>query len=253
MKKYLAFLLLCFGFTAYGQTNFNYKRDFAKILARTQDPQDALAYDKLLTRFQAVDTTLTDFEVLALMIGYTDKPEFMPYAYLSTERELYKLNAERKYQEALDKGLEFLKTHPVSLKALFEVYYSYKKLDQLDKGMPYFAQGKRILLAMYFSGDGKSIDEPTFALGPADGQDFIYKFVGADIGTMGSGHDKNGDFIDMLQAKFDDGETLQLYFIIEHAVQKMFSPEDKAKMEAEFKKIVDEETKEEKKKGKKQR
>jgi hypothetical protein len=75
---------------------------------------------------------------------------------------------------------------------------------------------------MYFSGDGTTIETPAFALGPADGQDFIYKVVDADIGTMGSGRDKNGNFIDILEAKFENGKRMNLYFIIQHATDKMF-------------------------------
>lgn len=215
-------LLITTGQIVYGQTTFNYKDDFKKVLNKTKDPNNNLSYEKLLKRFSANDTTLTDFEVLALLIGFTDKPEYKPYDDLRTEREIYKLNGEKKYQEGLDKANDFLKTHPVSLKALFEKSYSFHKLEQKDSAEYYMYQGQRIFKAMYFSGNGKTKDTPTFALGPADGQDYIYKFVGADIGTMGSGSDKNGNFLDILEAKFEDGQTVTLYFIIQHATDKMF-------------------------------
>ena len=205
-----------------GQTTFSYKDDFKKVLAKTKDQNDNLSYDKLLKRFSANDTTLTDFEVLALLIGFTDKPEYKPYGDLTKEREIFKLNSEEKYQEGLDKANMFLKTHPLSVKTLFEIAYSYHKLNQEDSAKHYVYKGQRIFEAMYFSGDGKTKETPTFALGPADGQDYIYKFVGADIGTMGSGSDKNGYFLDILEAKFEDGNTMNLYFIIQHAMNKMF-------------------------------
>ena len=66
------------------------------------------------------------------------------------------------------------------------------------------------------------MDTPAFALGPADGQDFIYKADGAEIGTMGSGRDKDGNFIDILEAKFEGDKKMNLYFIIQHATDKMF-------------------------------
>lgn len=56
----------------FAQDTFNYQTDFKNILAKTKDKNHKLAYNKLLTRFSALDTTLTDYEVLALLIGFTD-------------------------------------------------------------------------------------------------------------------------------------------------------------------------------------
>jgi hypothetical protein len=223
-KILITLLLLCIatGQTVYGQSTFNYKDDFKKVLSKTKDQKDNLCYDKLLKRFSANDTTLTDFEVLALLIGFTDKPEYKPYDDLMTEREIYKLNDEKKYQEGLDKANTFLKSHPLSVKTLFEKSYAFYKLGQQDSAQYYSYQGQRIFEAMYFSGNGLTKETPTFALGPADGQDYIYKFAGATIGTMGSGRDNNGNFLDILEAKLEDGQSVTLYFIIQHATDKMF-------------------------------
>ncbi len=215
-------LMITSGQIMLGQTTFNYKEDFKKVLLKTNDPNDNLYYEKLLKRFNVNDSTMTDFEVLALLIGFTDKPEYKPYQDITTEREIYNLNGEDKFQEALDKGIKFIETHPLSVKVLFEIAYAYHKLGKGDNVKKYTYKGKRIFEAMYFSGDGTSMDTPAFALGPADGQDFIYKAVGADIGTMGSGRDKDGNFIDILEAKFEGDKKMNLYFIIQHATDKMF-------------------------------
>jgi hypothetical protein len=50
---------------------------------------------------------------------------------------------------------------------------------------------------------------------------------------MGSGRDKNDNFIDILEAKFEDGKKMNLYFIIQHATDKMFAGKS---MEEELKK-----------------
>lgn len=215
-------LFLTAGQIVYGQTTFNYQDDFKKVLDKTKNPNHNLSYDKLLKRFSANDTTLADFEVLALLIGFTDKPEYKPYQDLEPEMEIYKLNGEKKYQEGLNLANKFLKTHPVSVKAIFEKSYSFHKLGQKDSAQYYLYQGRRIFEAMYFSGNGKTKETPTLSLGPADGQDYIYKFVSADIGSMGSGRDKNGNFLDILEAKFEDGQKVTFYFIIQHATDKMF-------------------------------
>jgi len=241
IKTIILIILIATGQIAFGQSAFNYRNDFKNILAKTKDKSDNLSYEKLLKRFTVNDTTLTDYDVLALLIGYTDKAEYKPYSDITTERQIYNLNGDEKYKEGLELGLKFIKTHPLNVKTLFEISYSYHKLNQKDSAKIYSNQGFRIFEAMYFSGNGKTKETPTFALGPADGQDYIYKFVNADIGTMGSGRDKNGDFLDILEAKFKDGHTLNLFFIIQHATDKMFSSEDMEKMEKEINTLEKEE------------
>lgn len=221
-RLFFATLLVLFTLTTYGQTIFNYKDDFNKILTKSKNANDSLSYDKLLKRFNNNDTTLSDFEVLALLIGFTDKPKYKPYQDLDAEREIYNLNSKNKYNEALKIGLKFIKTHPLSVKALFEIAYSFHMLNKEDNARYYIYRGRAILNAMYFSGDGKSKETPIFALGPADGQEYIYKFVGAKIGTMGSGSDNSGNFLDILEAKLENEQSIILYFIIQHATAKMF-------------------------------
>jgi len=220
--QFLTLCLLIAGLTSKAQTIFSYKDDFKKILEKSKDTSDGLCYARLLTRFEKNDTTLTDFEVLALMIGFTAKPEYKPYKDLEEERAIYKLNGDDKYDDALTKANMFLVIHPLSVKALYEKSYALHKLNQEDSAAFYGYQGRRIFKAMYFSGKGTKKETPTFALGPADGQDYIYKFVGADIGTMGDGKDNEGNFLDILEVKLGDGKSMPLYFIIQHAVEKMF-------------------------------
>lgn len=218
----LLFSLIHIAGFAYGQTTFNYKNDFKRILAKTKDENDSLFFDKLLPRFNNNDSTLSDFKVLALLIGFTDKPEYKPYHDLDTEREVYKLNGNKNYEAALTLGQKFILNHPLSEKALFEIAYSFHKLNKEDSANNYLYKARRILKAMYSSGDGKSKETPIFALGPADGQDYIRKFLGAGIGVMGSGRDNEKNFLDILEAKFKDGNIITLYFIIQHAANKMF-------------------------------
>ncbi len=224
MKKTFICLLLLMIVSkiSFGQETFNYQSDFKNILAKTKDKDDNLSYDKLLKRFKVNDTTLTHYEVLALLIGFTDKPDYKPYDDLTKEREVYKLNGEGKFTEGLELANKFLATHPLSVSVLIEKSYSFSKLGSKDSAQFYLYQGRRIFEAMYFSGNGTKKETPTFALGPADGQDYITKFVGEKIGSMGSGSDNNGNFLDILEVKFEDGESIQLYFVIQHAVKKMF-------------------------------
>lgn len=223
MKKILAILILMICVQAgFVQSSFNYKKDYEAILKRTQNPKEPLYYNKLIKRFESNDTTLTHSEVLALMIGFTAKPQYKPYDDVTTERAIYDLNAQGKYDDALKKANVFLKTHPLSVGALFEKSYAlYKKQDPDSAG--YFAyRCTRIFQAMRFSGDGKSAETPCFALGPADGQDYIRQYIKGKLGTMGSGKDANGYFLDILEVKPKDGSTpYKLYFMIEHASRNL--------------------------------
>jgi Domain of unknown function (DUF4919) len=237
IKTFITTILIITTFSVFGQETFNYQTDVKNILAKTKDEKDNLYYEKLLKRYDVNDTTLTNFEILSLLIGYTDKKEYKPYEDLDMEREIYKLNGEGKFQEGLDKGLTFIKTHPFSVKTLFEIGYSYHKLNNEDKADFYVYKGQKIFEAMFFSGSGTTQEKATFALGPADGQDYIRKFIGAKIGIMGSGKDKYGNFLDILETKFEDGKTGKLYFIIQHATNKMFSSDDMNSFENELKKL----------------
>lgn len=205
--------------------NFNYKRDYETILKRTKDKADKLNYSGLLKRFNACDTSMTDYEVLALMIGFTGQTNFRPYTYLTTERAIFDLNDEGKFKEAIQICDTFIATHPLSQQALIEKAYAFHKLGQEDSAKAYSYRFQRIMKAMYWTRKVEEKKITIFSIGPADGQNFITKFLSARIGTMGSGSTADGVFCDILQAKMKDekGEnTIDFYFTIQHAINTMF-------------------------------
>ena len=74
------------------------------------------------------------------------------------------------------------------------------------------------------SGKGTSADSAFFSLTPIDGQNFIRKYLRAKIGTMGSGSDSYGNFVDILGYISKDSENeeeIPLYFQIQHAMKEM--------------------------------
>lgn len=220
LKKFI-FLLVAFGFITQAQNNFTYKTDFKTILAKTKDVNDNLNYDKLLSRFKKNDSTLTNNEVLALLIGFTAKPEYKPYEDLQEEKSIYNLNAEGKYEEARIKADEFIKTHPLSIKVIFERSFAYYKARMEDSAKIFSSQGKKIFNAMNYSGSGKTIQSPIFALGLEDGQEYIYKFLGSGIGLKGSLKDENANTVDFLEVASKVKEPYNLYFIVQHATNKL--------------------------------
>lgn len=228
MRQMMTALLLIFSLAAFGQKfEFDYQKDYKNILKQTIDTSSHLNYDTLLARFQSNDTSLTDFNVLTLLIGFTNNEHFKPYSYLTTEREIYALNDRGDFEGAIAVSDSFLRYVPVSQQALIEKSYAFYKLGQKDSAQHYLWQCKRILRAMYESGDGLTPETAFFALGPADGQNFVRKHLGSSIGSMGSGRDKYGNFVDILEMVWEDKETgerrsRELYFQIEHASNTMF-------------------------------
>jgi hypothetical protein len=67
------------------------------------------------------------------------------------ERNIYKLNGDKKYKAGLEAGNKFIKTHPLSVKTLSEISFSFHKLNKEDSAQYYLYKGQRIFKAMYFS------------------------------------------------------------------------------------------------------
>ncbi|AEV98022.1 hypothetical protein A4D02_14715 [Niastella koreensis] len=219
MKLLFTIILLVAAACGFAQDTFNYQTDFNNILAKTKDKKDKLDYNKLLTRYTALDTTLTDYEILALLIGFTDKPDYKPFDF-STDEKIWRLYDKSKYKEAIDLGQSYLKTNPFSIKALFGVAYSFQQLNHADSARSYAYQVLRIFQAMSFSGIG-TWDSPMFTLGAFDGHDYINKYLNATVEQMKPDKDPNGNFLNVLSANFENGQSKVFYFIIEHATTTM--------------------------------
>lgn len=198
---------------------FDYTRDFDSLRTRTQDPKDALYYPSQLERFQGLDTTITDFEVICLLIGFTADPEFHPYKDLIMGAWLNRLNEGGQYAEVLEKGLKILQTHPLDVSVLREVSFAYRKLGEVDKADEYAFMAAKILSAMASSGSGRNAEDAIFALNPYDGRVFIIHYLHGEVGEEQYVKDRNQNFIDKLEylprapALEDSGKV---YFILEH-------------------------------------
>ena len=236
MKTILILLFALAAFPVAGQEfSFTYHSDYPKLLARTQARSDKLYYPELVKRFVRNDSTLTDFEVLALLIGFTADKNYRAYPDLEVERKLYDLNDQGRFREAVRKGRSFNKTHPLNQMTLIELSFAYNQLHMPDSSVYFGRQFHRVMDAMAMSGSGMHPDSALFSLTPVDGQNFILKYLRADVGTMGSGTDSHGDFLDILEyISEEEGAKLPLYFNIQHAsgqVKKQLR-ENNAKAEA---------------------
>ena len=198
------------------EINFNYKRDFEFYLSESKNSESNYHYNSLLERFQKNDQSLKKNEIIALMIGFTNNKNYFPYKNLDKERTLMNLVHEKEYKKALKQCREFLKTNPLNFTALMEEGFSLMKIKDNRNLFPSI-QSKMLVEAILWSGNG-SKKHPYFVLSPIDGQTIIKYIFGGNIGTMGSGGDSNGYFLDMLEFVKEGEDSRTLYFNIEHAM-----------------------------------
>ena len=220
MKNIIIIFILSCSINSFGQTHFDYQKDFKLILAKTKDSSSNLGYDKLLARFKANDTSMSKYEVLALMIGFTDLPDYKPYDDIDIEKEIFVLNDNGNYEDAKIEADSFLSAHPLSLRVLKEKSYSLHQLKKADSAVYYMDLVHKITLAMLFSGNGKTPESPIFALGLADGERFIEN-VGMTVGNKGTGENKAGTYMELVDAITDEGDHKNMFFIIQHARNKV--------------------------------
>jgi hypothetical protein len=224
---------------------FNYHNDFKKILDSTQDNTSNLSYDKLLIRFLNNDSSMTNYETLALMIGFTENSHYKPLEDMEKETEIFEHNKSREYDDAIQKARIYLAEHPLSLLVLREASFAYqKKSKQLannfimdtalvyqDSGKYFMALNDRVMEAMIYSGKGRTPEDPIFSLGLADGEYFIPN-VGFTIENDGvkekkdTEWNKKGDFLEVITALVDNVTARKYYFVIQHAKDKI--DDDKA-------------------------
>lgn len=221
VKKYWYWIIFfsCIQLTANAQT-FNYERDYNNILRQTQTIGDSLNYNKLLPKFLRNDKSLTVFEVLALMIGYSGRPEYRPFEDLKTEHLMLHLNDSAKYENAVHLCDSFLKFHPLNQTAIIEKAYAYYKLKNNDSAVYYKKQFANIMTAMDWSGDGRTPEKAMFALGLEDGKNFADKYYHADVGDTKTIINKYGNYCSAVEMKYKkDGKTNSLifYFVLQHA------------------------------------
>ncbi|WP_123910393.1 DUF4919 domain-containing protein [Flavobacterium covae] len=224
-KKIFILILFFFSFSniSYGQ-EFDYNRDFKEILKENQNKSSKLYFKTLLDRFEKNDSTLTNYEVIALQIGFTDNEYYKPYENLDKEREILKLIKDKEYEKAIQISDDFLKSNPLNLTALMEKGFAFMKLKK-DNTEFHKEKTKKILRSIFWSGDG-TIEKPYFVLSPIDSQTLIKYIMGGTIGKMGSGRDKNKNFVDILEM-IKDEKSITKYFIIEHASKKLMEKLEK--------------------------
>lgn len=220
MRIVFTSIVVLYCITSAAQPAFDYQRDFRALLDSSKEKSSDLYYGKLLDRFKNNDSTLTRREVLTLLIGYTDDPHYDPYTDMETEKEIFDLNESGNYDEALVESKEYIQKHPVSLRVLKERSFSYNQTGKLDSAKYFMDLVDKIMSAMMYSGKGKTPENPIFSLALNDGEQFIPN-VGMSIASKNTGTNKNKQFMEIINAKTEEGVNLNFFFVIQHAKEKM--------------------------------
>lgn len=217
------FMLMCLSCFSQGSTPapvaFNYQRDFRMILDKTKDKGSDLYYQKLLIRFLNNDSSLTRAETLALMIGFTEERNYKPLKNIAAEQEIFDLNEEGDYEEALALSKTYLQKNPLSLRILKERSYSYHQLRKRDSAEFFMNQVEKIMNAMIYSGKGKTPETAIFSLGLIDGEHFINN-VGMTPANKTTTSPKSKVLMYIVDAMNDEGVHINYYFNIQHARDK---------------------------------
>lgn len=236
----LSILITCLSF-GQDKIDFDYSKDYDSILKMTKDNTNKLYYNDLLERFQKADSTLTNFELVALQIGYTDNPKYYPYQDIEIEREIWSLNENEEFELAEKKLDTLLSNNPFNILGHREMSYVQNKLGNKEIADLHYAKFNLIVGSVLSTGDGTSYETSWFTLSPADGQWIIKLAFRQGICSMGSGSDSSGNFHDILGIKFEDSEDCKkLYFNIEPATKRMFGKESLNLEEIEEKIDIDE-------------
>jgi len=220
MKQLLLLLLLLGALQqAWGQ-NFEYARDYPAISRTTGKPANHFFYDSLKNRFTRSSSLLSSEELIALQIGYTQRPEYNPYGDIDLDRTFIRAANWPETDTTVMYGTAYLKKNPVSLSATYSLWKVCETRHDAALSEKYKAQFQALINAILSTGDG-TVAHPYFVVGPIDGQILIRQYWQATIGVMGSGRDKQRNFLDMLDMTSTDGKSKTVNFVIEHAVKRM--------------------------------
>jgi Domain of unknown function (DUF4919) len=156
-----------------GQT-FDYSKDYKRILKETGDPKGKYFYDTLRNRFLRDDKTLTNADLIALQIGFSQKDGYNPYGDIDLDRAFIGSANRDDTDTTVWYGTEYLKRNPVSLSANFALWKAYEKRNQNDLAEKYKSRFQRLVDSILTTGDG--VNKHYFVLSPINGQILIRKY-----------------------------------------------------------------------------
>ena len=221
MKQKVFFLLVIFITNIVNGQVFNYQTDFKKLVEQSKDSKSDNYYIKLKSEFIDNGENFSKEKVIALMAGQTASELYNAYGMIELERNYQ--NADKFPSDTIYKhSKELLQVYPTNFSLNYGLWKTYEKDADIVNAKKFEERFKLIAESILSTGNG-TIEKPYFVISPIDGQVLIKLYFRKTIGMMGSGRDKEGNFIDILDMV--DGENSKtLNFIIDHSM-KLFREE----------------------------
>lgn len=177
MKQLLILtLLLIIALGSFAQNDndkkFNYYVDFDAIAQKCNEPNSKYNFKELKARFLAKDESLTNYDILALMVGVTQQEYYKPLSSTSLALSALDLMSKGNYQESLDKCNEILEIAPLNFSAMSMKEFLHHAITG-DSLKIYDFQIEKMMTAMEVSGDATR-DNPSFVLYTEDANTYFY-------------------------------------------------------------------------------
>ncbi|RYZ26425.1 MAG: DUF4919 domain-containing protein, partial [Sphingobacteriales bacterium] len=214
MRTVILLFLLPFCACAQAQDMFDYHRDFDRMVKESQDSKHPHYYPTLLKRYNSNDTTLSNAEILAFMVGFTRQPAYLAKDNGDREEKIMDYVRNDQYTQAIEAANKLLAAYPMNFTAAMEKSFSVMKLKQ-DSAVFYKQRFMSIQRAIRASGDG-SREHPYFILGANDGNLLVNFVLGGEVGMLGTGRDEHGNLIEMIEMtdrKEKDKPSVYVFFI----------------------------------------
>ena len=215
MKQKLPFIILLLSINILSAQNFDYQRDFKKLVEQSKDSESPNNYEKLKGAFLKKGEDFTSEQVVALMAGQTASGFYDAYGMVEEER-LYQVATTFPSDTIHKYGTPFLELYPVNFSLNYGLWKTYEKDNDKENAAKFKKRFESIAAAILSTGDGTR-KKPYFVISPIDGQVLIKLYYKKEIGMMGSGRDSNGNFLDILEM-VDGKKTKSLNFVIAHAM-----------------------------------
>lgn len=216
MRETFLFLITFISINFVSAQNFDYQTDFEKLVEQSKDSISPNNYEKLKAEFIQNGENFTKEKVVALMAGQTASGFYDAYGIIDMERS-YQF-ADKFPSDTIHKYADqFLKIYPTNFSLNYGLWKTYEKDNDKENTERFKKRFKLIAESILSTGDGTN-EKPYFVLSPIDGQVLIRLYYGKEIGMMGSGADKHGNFVDVLEI-IDGENTKSLNFVIAHAMR----------------------------------
>ena len=176
-------------------------------------------YKKLVDRFTAADTTLTEDNYTTLYYGQCFQKEYDPYG-TDPDFDIFKeLYQQEDFTKALPYALKMIGKNPMDMKMTFKALVCYYKMNDEAGKVKMGIRYNNIMKSIFDSGDGKTVATAFVAMCVSDEYEFM-----ASMQVESSAQTLEGN-CDVLELKKNDPGLERLYFNVAkplEAMMKMF-------------------------------